>query len=943
MNQAGAQTLGSSDIQSILSGISQGQQVTPSTGQSSSQSQSSSSQPVTSSSQTLQPAMAPAINTTPSTLEQLFSDRAGTPLQQFGYDVFGQPGAVMATQIGSLQDSYILGVGDQIQVIMVGHENATYVVTVDRDGRIVLLNLPPVVASGRTLGEVRAELSARIAAQFLNTKSFITVSTVRQISVLVTGEVAVPGVRTLTGLNTVLDALVLSGGIKKTGSLRGVYILRGSRRLPLDLYSVITHGTISSIGNLTEGDRIVVPPLGGTVAVAGQVRRPAIYELPPGAPGISSIALAELAGGQAIAGSKRLSKLELQRDGKMRLVSQFGSGLVRNGEVLFVYPERDTTQARVYLNGSVAVSGARPLSGTPTLSKLIRDTDDLGSDAYTLFAVVIHHDPDSNFMSVKTFSVQRVLAHADDMKLSDEDNVYIFSRAEALAVAAGAAANLSGASTSGGGGGNGGGSNAGGGGGNNTQQSGSSSGSTPSGPLPIAPSAVTANTAAAALQTQPAASATAPTTTGAGAAPVTVPGAAAPAGALGGIGFDPRLGAVQPVQSGQTNISTGTAAVMLATGTAGKTASVTSSGGAPSQTVQTISLDALATKLDVMTSDLVRAASDDLVWVSGEVRTPGAYLAEKDTSLQALIDAAGGTQRQADLSAVEVTSTQIDAETGTSRTVRTIYSASNADFAKVALRPLDSIRIRPVFSDRKGGSVIISGEVRFPGTFDIVRGERLSSVLARAGGLTDQAYPLGAVFTRQSAAIAEADANQRMAKSLESAIVMLSSIPTTTPTTLTYLQSLVQELRTLPAIGRISVTADPVALAVKPEQDIALQPGDTIYIPEHPSTVLVSGEVLNSGSFAYRADLTVDDYVKLAGGETDAAEDSLTFIVLPDGTARPRDSGWISFGSDHIPPGSVVVIPRDPAPFNLTTFLINYSDIISKIALTAASLAVINK
>jgi protein involved in polysaccharide export with SLBB domain len=453
---------------------------------------------------------------------------------------------------------------------------------------------------------------------------------------------------------------------------------------------------------------------------------------------------------------------------------------------------------------------------------------------------------------------------------------------------------------------------------------------------------VTASTAAAALQTQPAASATAPTTTGAGAAPVTVPGSSTPTGALGGVGYDPRLAAVQPVQSGQTNISTGTAAVMLATGTQGKTASVTSSGGSPTQTVQTISLDALATKLDVMTSDLVRAASDDLVWVSGEVRAPGAYLAEKDTSLQALIDAAGGTQRQADLSSVEVTSTQIDAETGSSHTIRTIYSAANADFAKVALRPLDSVRVRPVFSDRKGGSVIISGEVRFPGTFDIVRGERLSSVLARAGGLTDQAYPLGAVFTRQSAAIAEADANQRLAKSLESAIVMLSSIPTTTPTTLTYLQSLVQELRTLPAIGRISVTADPVALAVKPEQDVALQPGDTIYIPEHPSTVLVSGEVLNSGSFSYRADLTVDDYVNLAGGETDAAEDSLTFIVLPDGTARPRDSGWISFGSDHIPPGSVVVVPRDPAPFNLTTFLINYSDIISKIALTAASLAVVS-
>ena len=122
------------------------------------------------------------------------------------------------------------------------------------------------------MGEVRAELAARISSQFLGTKSYISLATIRQISVLVTGEVNVPGMRTLTALNTALDALLLSGGIKKTGSLRGVYIVRGTRRIPLDLYSIINRGTMGAVGALTEGDRIVVPPIGGTVAMSGLVQ-----------------------------------------------------------------------------------------------------------------------------------------------------------------------------------------------------------------------------------------------------------------------------------------------------------------------------------------------------------------------------------------------------------------------------------------------------------------------------------------------------------------------------------------------------------------------------------------------------------------------------------------------------------------------------------------------
>jgi len=881
---ATAQTLGTSDIQSILQGVAQNPPTQPAPPPSA---------PLAPSTQTMQPVTAPAPSTVTSGLEQQFSARAGVSLKQFGYDTFGVGGAVTATQTGAVQDSYILGVGDQVQVVMVGHENATYVVTVDRDGRIILLNLPPVSAAGRTLGEVRAELSQRIASQFLNTKSFISLGTIRQIAVLVTGEVNSPGMRTLTSLNTAIDALMLSGGIKKTGSLRGVYIMRGARRIPLDLYSIINRGTMTGVGPLTEGDRIVVPPIGGTVAITGLVSRPGIYELPQGSSRMGARALMELAGGMQIAGAKRLTKLELQADGRTRMVSLPSEGSVANGEVLFVDANRSSTSARVSLDGAVTVPGVHALGNTSTLSGLLRDPDDLNPSAYTLFAVIVRHDPKSNFIKMIPFSVKGVFDGTENLKLIDNDDVYVFSTTEIQNLATAAATALYKASQ-------------------------------PPGVAEL-------------TQTQQQ-NAVVPPSTNTPSSP-TAPSA-------------PQLAQMATLASSQPTVSGAPAGTSnQAQTTAGATLL---GGGGDSSTASSIGpnsfpqpINNLAQNLGVNPGALVNLASDYLVWVNGEVLNPGPLLAQSGTSLAAILEAAGGLQRQADLSGVSVTSTEIDANRGTSRTLRNVYAQSQTDFAKVSLRPFDSVSVRPVFSDRVGESITLNGQVRYPGTYEITRDERLSSVIARAGGLTDEAYPYGAVFTRQSAAVAEAQANKREAQMLNSQIVTLASQPTTSttgPPNLSYLQTMAQTLANQPTIGRISVTIDPAVLLAHPDRDPLMETGDAIYIPKRPSTVAVTGEVLNAGAFGYKPDMTLDDYVDMAGGETDAAEDSMIFVIMPDGTAIPSHSSWWSFGgATRIPPGSTIVVPRDPQPFNWTTFLATYTDILSKVAITAASLAVINK
>jgi protein involved in polysaccharide export with SLBB domain len=250
-----------------------------------------------------------------------------------------------------------------------------------------------------------------------------------------------------------------------------------------------------------------------------------------------------------------------------------------------------------------------------------------------------------------------------------------------------------------------------------------------------------------------------------------------------------------------------------------------------------------------------------------------------------------------------------------------------------------------VFSDREEGHVTVSGQVRYPGTFDITRGERLSSLLERAGGYTDSAYPYGAVFTRVSAAATEREGNAREARSINAELGNLaaSSNPNDRDK-VSFLTSLAQQVQSQPVLGGITVTADPTLLRVHPELDIVLEPGDTLTVPPRPATVTVTGEILNSGSFQYRAGTDVRVYITVAGGATQGADEERIFVVLPDGSARPITQNWLTFNNSFlIPPGSTVVVPRDLRPFDFTQFFKDATQITSQLAITAASLAVVGR
>jgi len=219
----------------------------------------------------------------PSPVEREYRQRLNEPmLRQFGYDLFEAASPTGAAVTGSVSDDYVLGVGDELVVQFQGASNDSVTARVNRAGSLVVSSLPPVRAAGRPLGAVRRDIEASTRSVLLGTDVFVSLGAVRSASVFVGGEVSRPGQYGLTALSDVSVALAQAGGVRRSGSLRNVRVVRGGRTITVDLYGLLGIGTPPGL-RLQDGDRVIVPVLGRTVAIAGGVTRPGIYELRDGA------------------------------------------------------------------------------------------------------------------------------------------------------------------------------------------------------------------------------------------------------------------------------------------------------------------------------------------------------------------------------------------------------------------------------------------------------------------------------------------------------------------------------------------------------------------------------------------------------------------------------------------------------------------------------------
>ena len=856
---------------------------------------------------------APSAPQPPSEIERILSVRAGVRLQMYGYDQLGVGRSVSLPQIGAVQDDYVLGVGDEVVLTLRGQENNEYRVLVDRDGNVTFPRLNPISAAGRTLGKFRENLQGSIRRAYVATEGFVTVGRIRQISVLVSGEVGSPGVRTLTGLSSVVDAIFVSGGVKKSGSLRNILVQRGGRTLVVDLYSVLTGNVRSKNIILADGDKVVVPPLGGTIAVAGQVRRPGIYELPAGRAGIGVREAVNLASGKTLPGSYTISLLRMQPDGKRQLVdvSTDGGYILHDGEIVLVKSAVNISTNQVKLMGAVRSPGTVALGKFKTLHDVLPSTDVLNPGAYMLMGIIDRTDPVTLQRIALPFSPLQVIQGRADQKLVSNDTIRILTKDEMLRLVAMSPAGRQQFA----------------GGTDVTDQIGTPSQSS------AAASENFAKAADAALVSRDTdKSTTVKDTTQVVLKPLPSAKAGLPS-AFPQAGQVPQRGPQdqqqQQQQIGQPVPSTNPASQS-------DDDFVTPEPG-PTLTVE----DALfyATYL-----------SEDWVTVNGPVKFPGTYLVAPQTSLADVLRCIGGFTSDADRGEFEITSTSIDNVNGLSSTARTRHSASDDELARVIVQRFDRVEFHRVDSDKMSGSVTLGGEVRFPGVYSILRNEKLSSVIERAGGLNDVAFPEGTVFLRLSVAKAEEVENKRIAADMREQLLHFLMKPaqggSQPPTAegIAAIEGLISRIDNTTTLGRVPVVAEMATLKQHPELDTVLEPGDSIVVPKRPSTVLVMGEVLRPGAARYVASDSVDDYLEKAGGTTSQADTSRVIIVLPDGSVRSNSSSWLNFGfGSRIPAGSTIFVPRELEYYTVRQFVTDTIQIFGQLATSAAALAVLSK
>ncbi len=843
-----------------------------------------------------------------SRIEQDYNRRLGylkddkASLNQFGYDIFNRLPLQQQVLNGSVPSSYILGAGDELIVNLKGSDEESYTVKIDREGRLLVPSLSPVNASGLSFGELEDILKKQVSDSLIGTEVFLSVATLRQISVLVAGEVSNPSLISTTSLASPIEVILQVGGIKKTGSLRNITILRGDEKIKVDLYDIIG-GEFANIVNLRDGDRILVPTLRATIAIDGNLVRPGIYELPDGEIRMSSADALKLAGGPIRQFGNSFTHMDYDQSGRLNYSKLDIEGTIDSGEIIIVNLLENSQIGRVTLSGHVNTSGVRSLAAFNNVRDLIGSVKNLTENPYLLFGVIERTDPMTQTRQLIAFSPQKVLYGEENISLIDEDKVFIYSRkdieflrSDIIRQAIFTSEYLE-------------------------------EEYLPDGDLNPLYCAPVKRLARIISDTQ----------------------------------SDRFASAVRAVfvRRESTREQQKDRQIMLDQEELNDLALQRSQMIASSQIVpKQMALTELNEEEDKGedkednydfcpaiyqdVNNLLSFTLEHIVSVDGAVRLPGVFPITQNTSVNLLFSVSGGTSNDANMGRIEITSYKEEATDGNLVMNWEYIDSSISDLSEIRVNPGGGVRVSSVYTNFEPGAVLLSGEFVQPGVYTIRKGEKVSSLIARAGGLTDQSYPYGAIFTRDRVKQIQRQEMRKTAQRLQSAMVSASVKKNVETGAAIALQNMVNRMAEQEFIGRVVIEADPVVLTLDPEKDIVLEPGDSLFMPKRPNFIVTVGDVLNPSALQFVPGKGVQSYLDEVGGFTRAADEDRVFVVYPNGVAKPITlSSWGGDKNLSIPPGSAIVVPTDLSPYDSLTLVSAIGDIFRNLAVSAASIAVL--
>jgi len=784
------------------------------------------------------------------------------PLERFGLDVFRKGAAnpdyiPMDLPVGP---SYVVGPGDSLSIDLWGGVSQRLPRTVDREGRVALPEVGPVLVSGRTLGEAQEIVQRALRTQFRDVSADVSLLRLRSVRVYVVGDVTAPGGYDVSSLSTPLNALFAAGGVTPQGSLRRLQHYRGKQLIEeVDAYDLLLHGIRGDLQRLENGDSLMIPPLGPVVTVEGMVRRPAVYELRNEK---TLLDVLDLSGG--ILPAAALRHIEVQRlvaHEKRTMLSvqisdtsdseavraQMSGFEVQDGDEIHIFPIAPYNSASIYLQGHVLRPGRYSYKPEMKLTDLVTSYADLLPEPSVLYAEIIRlHAPDYHPV-VETFDLATALEHPDKApKLEPLDTVRIFGRFD--------------------------------------------------------------------FEPDPEVLIT---------GEVRAPGRYRTSGQqhlrdaifqAGGVTPDAWLDSAQLFRR-QPDGATRVFSINLNDALAGdplnnvlvqprdrilvhrhpeqvSPASVYVRGDVARPGRYPLAANMRVSDLVQSAGGLLRSANPDAGNLthyafsnnsSGE-RTPSGH---QDLSLAAAL--AGKEDQNLTLHAGDV-----------------LTVPQQAGWNDI------------------GATVTLRGEVRKPGVYGIRAGEHVSSLLSRAGGLLPTAYPRAAVFERNEVRELQQRSRQELIQRLEQESTTVKTSATTTGTEEAALQqaAIQQRQRVLDALRKAPVSGR-LVIHLRPDRkdfggspdDIELRAGDSLTVPKQPGAVLVIGQVYNSNALTYTPGRNAGWYLSRAGGPTELANKGGIFIIRSDGSVTGGKEGGFWSGSvlsSSLGPGDTIVVPERP-------------------------------
>ena len=812
-------------------------------------------------------------------------DVAKTELERFGYDLFaGEPTTFAPVSDVPVPSEYLVGPGDTIKVQLYGKENKEYDLVINREGVIQFPELGPITVAGLNFSELRKSLSQRIKKQMIGIQSNITMGELRSIRIFVAGDAYKPGSYTVSSLSTITQALFVAGGVNEIGSLRNIQVKRSGKLVgSMDLYDLLLRGDASGDLRLRSGDVVFIPSVGGLVSVTGEVRRPAIYELKKHETMAQVIDMA--AGVKPGAYPKRSSVERFNKNSLRTIVNvDLTSTVGKNtkalaGDVIRVKSATSQYEDALTVVGAVVRPGKYQWFKGQKISDLVPSIwGDLTMSADLDYAVIVREMNKQGDIQVYQFSPSKAIngnIASQNLTLEARDKVIFFNFSDMA---------------------------------QNRYELNKLVKERVKKVQSLAGDSLIGNDLFKAgfsqLNQQK----------------------FADRSELGGVAINSKAEETEATAiKGEVN-------KMLVN---------------LFEDRDLIKLSSVMNRGELLYPVIMKLNSQgragtgvQAVAVNGKVNNPGIYPLAVNAKVNDLIVAAGGLEEGAYTTRAELTSTvtTVDGSSISHKNIALDLALQGDASQNLLLKGRDILTVMTTPDWQENKSVEIRGEVRFPGTYNIRRGETLGDVLTRAGGFTSYAYLPSSVFVRESVRQQEQLEIKKLADQLRRDIATRGVSKDGNVINYSDAQMMLTDLETIKAVGRLVVDLSAISVGVN-QADLQLEDKDVLYIPSTKQTIAVMGEVQHAATHRYKEGQTVDQYLAMSGGARERADDDRTYVIKANGSVMlPNRSMWFS-GESSLQPGDTIIVPLDTEYKDNLTLWTQVTSIIYNTAVAFATVA----